>query len=242
MTLWPFPIGTAATLHLLVFGLLLPVAGARSYRRLRTIPLPPRPVHFLSVTVQQLVFLGFAVWVARREGIVLFPPVAPGVPDLLLGAAVTAALVALLRGRWRQSIERRERAAYLFMPWTAGERRLWAAVSAAAGLAEEVAYRGVLVAILARLAGSPLAAVPIAALLFGLAHGVQGRQSAVTIGGVALVFHGLVLVTGTLYVAIAVHFAYDLLAGLSYGRLGKELGYPRDGYPPEGAEPAPVGA
>lgn len=242
MTLWPFPIGTAATLHLLVFGLLLPVAGTRSYRRLRTIPLPPRPVHFLSVTVQQLVFLGFAVWVASREGIALFPPVAPGVPDLLLGAAVTAALVALLRGRWRQSIERRERAAYLFMPWTAGERWLWAAVSAAAGLAEEVAYRGVLVAILARLTGSPLAAVPIAALLFGLAHGVQGRQSAVTIAGVALVFHGLVLVTGTLYVAIAVHFAYDLLAGLSYGRLGKELGYPRDGYPPEGAAPALAGA
>ena len=30
---------------------------------------------------------------------------------------------------------------------------------------------------------------------------------------------------GSLYVAMAVHIAYDITAGLSYGRLGKELGY-----------------
>jgi len=41
----------------------------------------------------------------------------------------------------------------------------------------------------------------------------------------ALGFHALVWLSGSLYVAMVVHIAYDIIAGLTYGRLGKELGY-----------------
>jgi membrane protease YdiL (CAAX protease family) len=44
----------------------------------------------------------------------------------------------------------------------------------------------------------------------------------------ALGFHALVWRAGSLYVAMAVHVAYDITAGITYGRLGKELGYSLD--------------
>jgi membrane protease YdiL (CAAX protease family) len=37
-------------------------------------------------------------------------------------------------------------------------------------------------------------------------------------------FQGLVWLTGSLYVAMLVHVAYDITAGLMYGKLGRELG------------------
>jgi hypothetical protein len=56
-----------------------------------------------------------------------------------------------------------------------------------------------------------------AALLFGAAHVVQGWRGI----GVTTVFslsaQALVLYSGSLYLAIAWHVAYDVVAGLSYG-------------------------
>ncbi len=49
----------------------------------------------------------------------------------------------------------------------------------------------------------------------------------------ALGFHTLVWLAGSLYVAMAVHVAYDITAALNYGRLGRELGYSTEGCPPE---------
>ena len=44
----------------------------------------------------------------------------------------------------------------------------------------------------------------------------------------ALGFHALVWLSGSLYVAMAVHIAYDITAGITYGRLGKKFGYSLD--------------
>ncbi|MGH7562618.1 MAG: CPBP family glutamic-type intramembrane protease [Gemmatimonadales bacterium] len=237
MNLEASPIGLPGAAHLLVFALLLPLAAMRTRHRLRHLDLPSRRAHFLGVLAQQLLFLLASLWVAAREGILLFPRFAPSAGNLILGAAVTTALVLTLRGEWRRSVEARTRAAYLFMPWDAAERGLWLSVAAAAAVAEEVTYRAVAVTLFGRLVGSPVLAVTLAAAAFGFAHGVQGPRSAIGAVGAALIFHGLVFLTGGLYVAIAVHFAYDLIAGLCYARLGKALGYPRDGFPPENPEP-----
>ena len=40
--------------------------------------------------------------------------------------------------------------------------------------------------------------------------------------------NALVALSGSLYVAMGAHALYDVLAGLGYGRLGEQLGYPRD--------------
>ena len=36
--------------------------------------------------------------------------------------------------------------------------------------------------------------------------------------------HGLVIWSGSLYIDMAVHAIYDLVAGFTYGRLGERLG------------------
>jgi hypothetical protein len=54
---------------------------------------------------------------------------------------------------------------------------------------------------------------------------VQGWKSSAIIVFFALGFHALVWLSGSLYVAMVVHTAYDITAGLTYGRLGRKLGY-----------------
>jgi membrane protease YdiL (CAAX protease family) len=83
--------------------------------------------------------------------------------------------------------------------------------------------------LLAGLTGSLWAAALIASAVFGFSHLVQGWKSAGIVTGVALALHGLVVASGTLLIAIGAHFLYDLIAGLAFGRLGHELGYPIEG-------------
>ena len=54
---------------------------------------------------------------------------------------------------------------------------------------------------------------------------MQGWKSAAIIAVFALGFQTIVWLSGSLYVAMAVHVLYDITAGLTYGRLGRELGY-----------------
>ena len=92
-------------------------------------------------------------------------------------------------------------------------------------------YRGVMFAIVAGLTGSPLAAAAVASVVFGVSHVVQGWRSVVIIMGIALALHGLVALSGSLLPAIVIHAVYDAVAGLAYGRMGEEMGYPVDGIP-----------
>jgi membrane protease YdiL (CAAX protease family) len=87
----------------------------------------------------------------------------------------------------------------------------------------------VLFALLTTLTGSAWIAALLASAAFGVSHMVQGAQSALIISAIALALHGLVAVSGSIYLAIVVHFLYDLIAGFSYGRLGERYGYPREG-------------
>jgi membrane protease YdiL (CAAX protease family) len=133
--------------------------------------------------------------------------------------------VALVRPLWRREVERGERVAHLFMPSNATERAWRIAISALAGIGEEITWRGVQTALLVVLTGSYWVAALVCALSFGLLHIYQGWKSAALIVVLALVFHALVWLGESLYVAMAVHFAYDLTAGNTIGKLGLELGY-----------------
>ena len=94
-----------------------------------------------------------------------------------------------------------------------------------AGVSEEITWRGVQTALLINLTGHLWIAAIVCSISFGLGHSNQGWKSAVIIVCFALGFHALVWLSGSLYVAMAVHVAYDITAGITYGRLGKEFGY-----------------
>jgi len=83
---------------------------------------------------------------------------------------------------------------------------------------------GVLFALLGGLTGDPWTAALLTAISFGLAHATQGWKSAGVIVIFGLGFQVLVWLASSLYVAMVVHIAYDLTAGFTYARLGRELG------------------
>lgn len=216
-------IGVWGWYHLAFFGLFLPWTAVRSQRRLTAQGFPPRKRFFVSVIVQQVIFASMSAIVASREAIPLFPARLPSLSAGLMALAFLAGSVLVMRPLWREAVERREPRVQLSMPSDAVERRLWVGISLAAGVGEEISYRGVLFTLLLRLTGDPVTAAVGAATVFGASHIVQGWKAVGITGMFALAAQALVLYSGSLYTAMAWHVGYDLVAGLTYGHLAREV-------------------
>jgi membrane protease YdiL (CAAX protease family) len=226
-------IGVAGWTFLVFAGAVLPLATAvfalSERRRVVDIehagdpaldPAPTRMQLYAHALVAHAVLLGAAVGAARVERLSLFPS-----PTLRLrdGLAAAIALIAVLwigelSWRFRSAAERDRLWVRRILPRTAAERRAWVLVSAGAAIAEEVAYRGVFVAIVSSLTGSLALAVIASAAAFALVHAPQGVAGVAYVFVIALIHQALVMATGTLVLAIVVHFAYDVLAGLWLAR------------------------
>ena len=236
--MFPFAayLNAAGWAHLALFGLYVP--GLVLLNRRKVIspdrPLPNRLRHFQSTTLSLVIFAAVSLVVARVQHIGLFPPVLPSLAAIGAGALLYGAAVAYMLPRWRRAVRRGVRSVHLFMPSTGVERAWWMVVAVLAGVSEEITWRGVQMALLIALSGNYWLAAAIAAVSFGVAHMVQGWRSSAHIVVFAMGFHVVVWLSGSLYVAMAVHNAYDITAGLVYGRLGRTLGYRPSG---SGAEP-----
>lgn len=228
---WVYEINPAGWAHLAYFGLLIPAAVVRGRMRIRkaTGALPNRLRHFQVTSFTLVMFATISLVVARAEWIELFPRTWPPLLAMLAGVVMLVTAVTLMRPRWRRAVERRTpvgaRVLHLVMPANGVERAWWLAVSVLAGISEEISWRGVQTALLANLTGRLWLAAIICSISFGLGHMVQGWKSSAIIVFFALGFHTLVWLSGSLYVAMVVHVTYDIIAGLTYGRLGKEFGY-----------------
>ena len=215
-------IGPFGIFHLCFFGVWIPIAAIRSNRRLADPKkYPPRKSHFTSALIVQFAFCAISLGVAKREWIDVLAPHAFTWHDVGLGLLVLATFIMAMARRWKYNVDRRLQKIELFSPRDALERSLWIGISIAAGVGEEITYRGVLYTLLWRWLGSADLAALISAVVFAISHMVQGWKSALVIFAFALVFQGLVASTGTLYVAMVVHGAYDITAGIVYGMLCK---------------------
>jgi membrane protease YdiL (CAAX protease family) len=208
--------------HLLFFVLvfvLLPIFAWRSRRHIPFIlTLPRRPI-YIQVIVLQVVLLLIALWAAG--------PLLPEVSALVLarpslsGMVIAAVLLALgivmvMRGWSRLKPEQR-----LFLeaiaPRTSQDRSLWIGVSLVVGIAEETVYRGVLPLLLAQYE-SGTTAILLSAIAFGAAHLVQGIRAAMIASVFGAVLHLIMVVSGSLLPAIAIHFLYDAVVGILASR------------------------
>jgi hypothetical protein len=141
--------------------------------------------HFQGTALTLVIFTTRLLLVAWRQAIQLFPGSFPP-----LGA-----------------VEHRVCIVRLFMSNTAVERAWWAGVSVLAGRGEEISWRGVQVALVGVLTGDFWIAAMVCAISFGVAHIVQGWQSAALNAVFALGFHALLWLPGSLQVAMAGHIA-----------------------------------
>jgi membrane protease YdiL (CAAX protease family) len=149
----------------------------------------------------------------------------PGGWAFWIGAIVVVALATVLGlqvAAVRSSAEARAQAQKqlrgapaLMIPRDQRERRMWVALSLTAGFCEEVLYRGFLIWYLMNWLPAT-AAVVVSAVVFGAAHVYLGWGVGVlraTIVGVVL---GVAyLVTGTLWVPIALHAVVDVASGFT---------------------------
>lgn len=108
-----------------------------------------------------------------------------------------------------------------------------AAISALAGLGEEMLFRGVIQEAVGQWVGGPTGVwvgLAAAAVLFGLLHRIT-RTYAVLAGAIGLYLGGIWLATDNLMVPITAHAAYDFLAMVYFVRRRK---------PPAAAERPPA--
>jgi len=102
-------------------------------------------------------------------------------------------------------------------PRTAREQYFWVPISLIVAIAEEITYRAVFFLLLFELTGNYWAAGIISALMFAIIHMSQGLFAIFAIFFMALALQYLVIASGGLYIAIAIHFFHNLIIGLVMG-------------------------
>ncbi len=131
-------------------------------------------------------------------------------------AAVLLALLACLSLRavllqWIRSDPNRLNLSRWMEPQGRGPRWLRRLAIVVVSVGHELAYRGVGVAILSYSLGSMPLAILLSVVVYAALHTMQGWRSMIAIAGFAIVQHGLVFYTGSLFPSILVHAIYNLL-------------------------------
>lgn len=121
------------------------------------------------------------------------------------------------RRRREKTMERRT-SAMSFVPTDKRELLHFIFLALAAGIGEEIIFRGYLINYLLHWTGNEWNGVIIAGVfssfLFAFLHGYQGRLSMIKIFFLALLFSALFIVTHSLLIVIIIHTVIDTLSGL----------------------------
>lgn len=183
-------------------------------------PIERLPAYWGSITTLWLI--GTACWLvgtraegAQALGVVWLEPM----PLLGWSVALTAAglgtilvfrQLAVATGHTESTTLR------ALLPRTPEERGVFALLSLAAGVGEELAYRGYAIPLLAALMGVPGAAV-LTSVVFGVLHGYQGLLGTVRTALMGGILAWGFLASGSLLPSIVAHTLIDLVAGLLLG-------------------------
>ena len=103
------------------------------------------------------------------------------------------------------------------LPRTGPEKIVFVFLSLAAGVGEEIAFRGFAIPGLVLLFGSEWGAAVVSSLAFGLLHGYQGWLGVVRTGTMGFLLAASFILSGSLWPAIVAHAVLDLVAGLWLG-------------------------
>jgi len=212
-------VDAAAWVFLAIVCVLLPIGALRQHRRLSvSAERPTRMQIYASAVATHAGFL-LVVWaVTRVDHIDLLPPYRLTVGHLLIGiAALVLGMLPMLDRFQRDDLIARERVR-LIAPRSPREFAAFYGVSATAGIAEELAYRGLLFTLLSALFHAWWPAAVVASAAFGIVHLFQGWKSAGIAALMGLREHIVVGLTGSLLVAIVVHTLHDAITGTVVGR------------------------
>jgi membrane protease YdiL (CAAX protease family) len=209
------PWADAATLGLVL--VLVPILGVAQVRMLGDLEIQRLPV-YLSSFVTLVLLGGLCAMVGWRRG----GPDGLGFSAMswldfgTWTAGLTLAGLGILfvfrRALRALGLEEAEVVGAL-IPRTLQERFAFVGLSMAAGMGEEIAYRGYAIAALAPATGTAGAAV-ITTVVFGVLHAYQGPQGMVRAGLLGGLLAWGLLVGGSLWPPIVAHALLDILAGI----------------------------
>lgn len=214
------PLRFPALLFLLFFGVVVPIGAWRARQRLAALAALPRVRALQLLLAQQVVFGILALMLATAIGI----PFRTGRITPLIAVVALSALMAavvVMRPWWQRAVERGDPRLLLVAPRTADERRWWVAVSVVTGISEELVWRWMFVLNTAWLFGNWHVAVGVSAVLFALAHAPRRWHEALLVAVLAVGLSALVQWSEGVLLAMVLHAAYDLVAGLSAGRMAE---------------------
>jgi membrane protease YdiL (CAAX protease family) len=202
----------------------IPYASIKSALHLKAgaIEMPaPKKLHSSNLMIQ-LGMLALAILALREGQYQLVGRYRPTLLHVVAGAAMLAIVLGSAPFRFRLATDARRQRVLTLLPRKPADVPLYAVLCLAAGTIEEFVYRGALFVVLRPLLGG-VGAVAICALAFGFAHSLQGPRAAAVIGLYAVVAHALVWYTGTLFIAMAVHFIYDLSVGFLFPKMAADM-------------------
>jgi membrane protease YdiL (CAAX protease family) len=203
---------------LIVMAVAFPIAAIRTATRTRatngSAAIASRQRVYIAGTINQLFILGLAWLTAHEQGLHFLGAAAIGWREVGAGVLALGVLagIARLSQATRTPEERRKMWVLGLVPRTTREWMLFVPLVTVASVGEELAFRGVLFSLFAMLTGAPLLAAVLSAAAFGLAHFPQGWKSVGIVVVIGVVKQALVAFTATLWVAVVVHFVYDIVA------------------------------
>lgn len=121
-------------------------------------------------------------------------------------------LSVLVYAVWKTLKRKPERAAQsrrLFGTSTPAELTWAMALALTAGVGEEIIFRGVLYQLLERQFGNVMIAAVLCVVIFAVGHATQGLKGIVFSAYLAICLHYIVIVFGSIIVAMIVHTLYD---------------------------------
>lgn len=210
MTMMGITFDIATSIFLLWICVGMPCLAYLSYRKIKSgVPLPPKIKRFRTAVVLLLLTGWLADNAALSNGVEL--ELAPSLLGLLFGVSVAiGTVIGVARGRHRQPADHRERIRKLYAPTNIPEY-LWSLGGATcAGICEEIAYRGVLLALLTRAFDNLGVGIVLSVVFFVLAHLPQGLRGAIGVASLATIFHIIYAITGSLLAPILIHALYDI--------------------------------
>jgi len=200
---------------LLLTFILVPILGVAGYFRYRSgKPLRPKRERYRAMIVTQCIILLITISAAQLQHIELLGR-SWGNPAIWVFALVYfALLIARVRKAWTKLSPQRLENARRLLPDDPTLMRLWVGVAAMASISEECAYRGMAPRLLMQLGLHLWLAILLCVLAFAIGHMTQGWRGVLATAILALMFHGLVFATGSLYLAIVIHAVYNLSVGV----------------------------
>jgi membrane protease YdiL (CAAX protease family) len=227
--LTPFTVDVPSIGFVLLVLVVMPIGAVRSEAIIakgRPGRRPPEKSDVLTrALVVQLLLFAMSFVVARGHRMALWSWTGLRATNIEVAAGALAFCLGIGALSWRLRTPDERRSLWMrhLLPRTRAQWGLWVVVSLAAGIAEETAYRGVLVVLLASLSASFVLAAVVSAAAFAAVHYPQGAKSMGWVFAIGLVMQAVVLATGTLYVAMGVHAVYDVTAAIrAAGRIPED--------------------